>query len=279
MMTNNPPHDADGAVNAAAPVLFVGAGPGDPELITVKGQQALMQAELVVYAGSLVPEAVLRWAPAAAERVNSAGLELEAIVALIAAAHAAGRRVVRLHTGDPGLYGAIHEQIVALERRGIPCRVIPGVTAAFAAAAAMGLELTLPEVSQTVILTRAAGRTPVPAGEDLARLAAHGATLAIYLSIGLVERIAPVLCAAYGPQTRCLVACRVSQPGQRLLVTPLETLAAEVRRAGIGRQAVILVGRVLEQHLARSDVRSRLYHPGFEHGFRHGPPAADSHEE
>ena len=134
------------------PVLFVGAGPGDPELITVRGQKALAEADLVIYAGSLVPEAVLRWTRSEAKRINSASLHLKEIIAEIEKASAAGKRVVRLHTGDPSLYGAIQEQMAALQKRSIPYRVIPGVSAAFAAAAAMGIEFTLPEISQTLIL-------------------------------------------------------------------------------------------------------------------------------
>ena len=144
------------------PVIFVGAGPGDPELITVKGQKALARADLVLYAGSLVSPAVLGWANPAAELIDTAKLNLEEICARIMAGHRAGQRVVRVHSGDPALFGAIQEQLEILERENIPCLVIPGVSAAFAAAAALAQELTLPEVTQTVILTRAAGRTPVP---------------------------------------------------------------------------------------------------------------------
>ena len=162
------------------PVLFVGAGPGDPELITVKGRRALAQADLIVCAGSLVPKALLKWADPQARTVNSAGLTLADIIDTIADAWGGGKCVVRLHTGDPSLYGAIYEQMAELNQRSIPYRVIPGVTAAFAAAAAMGIEYTLPDISQTLILTRLAGRTPVPEKEALASLAAHQATMAIY---------------------------------------------------------------------------------------------------
>ena len=169
------------------PVIFVGAGPGDPELITVKGQKALARADLVLYAGSLVSPAVLGWANPAADLVDTAKLNLEEICARLMAGHRAGRRVVRVHSGDPALFGAIQEQLEILERENIPCLVIPGVSAAFAAAAALAQELTLPEVTQTVILTRAAGRTPVPEREALHDLARHGATLVIYLSIKLID--------------------------------------------------------------------------------------------
>ena len=149
------------------PVIFVGAGPGDPELITVKGQKALARADLVLYAGSLVSPAVLGWANATAELVDTAKLDLAEICARLLAGYRDGRRVVRVHSGDPALYGAIQEQLEVLAREAVPCEVIPGVTAAFATAAALAQELTLPEVTQTVILTRAAGRTPVPEGEAL----------------------------------------------------------------------------------------------------------------
>jgi len=253
------------------PILFVGAGPGDPELITVKGQMALAAADLVVYAGSLVPEALLRWARPGTAAIDSAPLDLESIVAQMAGAQRAGKRVVRLHTGDPSLYGAIFEQLAALRREGIPSLIVPGVTAAFAAAAAFGLELTLPGVSQTLILTRAAGRTPVPTGESLTALAAHGATLAIYLSAGLIDRVVAELVESYGPDTPCMVAYRVSQPEEKLLRSRLDRVAAAMRCAGIGRQAVILVGPAMAQDSRESDAaRSLLYHPEFSHGFREG---------
>ena len=175
----------------AHPIIFVGAGPGDPELITVKGMKALTQAEVLLYAGSLVSPAVLTWAPPEAEKVDTAALALEEIVARLIEAHRAGKRVVRVHSGDTSLYSAIQEQLELLEKEGIPFQVIPGVTAAMAAAAALAQELTLPEVTQTVILTRAAGRTPVPERENLRSLAEHGSTLVIYLSTGLLERATP----------------------------------------------------------------------------------------
>ena len=173
------------------PVLFVGAGPGDPELITVKGQRALAEADLVVYTGSLVPEALLALDAADGPHgISSAALHLDEVIALLAAAHGEGLRVVRLHTGDPSLYGAIGEQMAELRRRAIPYAVVPGVTAAFAAAAALGIEFTLPEISQTLILTRMAGRTPVPEAERLEALAAHRASMAIYLSVDQADAMA-----------------------------------------------------------------------------------------
>jgi precorrin-4/cobalt-precorrin-4 C11-methyltransferase len=252
------------------PVLFVGAGPGDPELITVKGRNALSRADLVIYAGSLVPEAVLKWAPSSARLINSAGMTLEEVVSAIESAWLDGRHVVRLHTGDPSLYGAIFEQMAELNRQSIPYRVIPGVTAAFAAAAAMGIEYTLPEISQTLIITRMGGRTPVPEKESLSALAAHQATMAIYLSAGLIDKVVPVLQDAYGDEAPCAVVYRASQPEETIVWTTLGRLEEAVRQAGIERQAVIIVGRVLDVSLENLRHKSRLYDPGFTHGFRRG---------
>lgn len=271
-MNNHSPitndHSPNHEMTEHPPVLFVGAGPGDPDLITVKGQEALKAADLIIYAGSLVPEAVLKWARADAQTLNSAGMHLDAIVEAIASAWVSGKRVVRLHTGDPSLYGAIFEQMAELNRQSIPYRVVPGVTAAFAAAAAMGIEYTLPEVSQTLILTRMAGRTPVPETEDLERLAAHGATMAIYLSIGMVDRVADVLGRTYGPDAACAVVYRASQPEEKIITTRVRELVDAVKGAGISRQAVIIVGKVLEVGLETLRSRSKLYDRHFSHGFR-----------
>ncbi len=246
------------------PVIFCGAGPGDPELITVKGKKALERADLVVYAGSLVPRQLLDWAPRA-RAVDSAGLNLDEIVDLMASARAGGQKVVRLHTGDPSLYGAIAEQIRALEERKIPCRIIPGVTAAFAAAAALGLEYTLPEVCQSLILTRMAGRTPVPDAEALEKLASHKTSMVIYLSAGLVQKVAAALEAAYGAGAPCAVVYRASWPDQQIIRTRIGDLAARMTEAGIKRQALIIVSPALDAGQAKP---SRLYCRTFSHGFR-----------
>ena len=249
------------------PIQFVGAGPGDPDLITVKGCRALEEADLVVYAGSLVPEALLKWAPRA-RAVNSAPLDLTAIVSTMVAAVHRGEKVVRLHTGDPSLYGAIYEQMAELDREAIPYRVIPGVTAAFAAAAAMGLEYTLPEVSQTLILTRMAGRTPVPEAENLKSLAAHGASMAIYLSITLVEELQEIIVENYGAAFTCAVARKVGHPEEKILYMPASQLAQRVREEGIKSQALIVVSKTL--NIAKTDLvhKSKLYDPDFVHGCR-----------
>jgi precorrin-4/cobalt-precorrin-4 C11-methyltransferase len=178
--------------------------------------------------------------------------------------------VVRVHSGDPSLFGAIQEQLEVLEREEVPCWVIPGVTAAFAAAAALAQELTLPEVTQTVILTRAAGRTPVPDRESLQELARHGATLVIYLSIKLIDRVVAELTPAYGPETPVVVAYRVSWPDQQMLHGTLATIAGLVKASGIERQALILVGPALAVRARGLQARSKLYDQGFTHGFRTG---------
>jgi precorrin-4/cobalt-precorrin-4 C11-methyltransferase len=254
------------------PVIFVGAGPGDPDLITVKGQQALQTADLIVYAGSLVPEAVMKWAPADTIRVNSAGMHLDEIIDQMTRAYHSHQRVVRLHTGDPSLYGAIFEQMAELDKRTVAYRVVPGVTAAFAAAAAMGIEYTLPEVSQTLILTRMAGRTPVPEAEALSALAAHQASLVIYLSISLVDQVQAILINAYGADAPCAVAYRVSQPDEKISITDVGDLCDLVQREQITRQALIIVGKVLGVSKNNIIYKSKLYDPKFEHGFRKSGP-------
>jgi precorrin-4/cobalt-precorrin-4 C11-methyltransferase len=250
------------------PVLFVGAGPGDPELITVKGRKALRAADLVIYAGSLVPQALLQWAKPEATTLSSASMHLEQIITTVEQAVQAGQRVVRLHTGDPSLYGAIFEQMAELQKRSIPYRVIPGVTAAFAAAAAMGIEYTLPQVSQTLILTRTSGKTPVPEAEELASLAKHQATMAIYLSISLVDKVAAALKDAYGEKATCAIAFCVSQPEEKIIFTTLAQLAQTVKEQNITRQALILVGRVLDVSPMSLKHQSMLYNKNFSHGFR-----------
>ncbi len=227
------------------PVLFVGAGPGDPELITIKGQRALARADLILYTGSLIPADLLVHARPEAEVVDTASMDLEAIVSRLIEAYRAGKRAVRLHTGDPSLYSAIQEQIVLLQQAQVPFQVIPGVTAGAAAAATLGREFTIPEVTQTVIYTRAAGRTPVPEAESLDKLAVHGATLVIYLSAGLIEKVVAELLPHYGPQTPAVVVYRASWPDERVIRGELSTIAGKVQAAGINRQALILVGPAL----------------------------------
>jgi len=249
-------------------VIFVGAGPGDPELITVKGQRALADADLVIYAGSLVPEAVLKWTKPETKILNSASMNLEEIVDEMEKAQRDGKRVVRLHTGDPSLYGAIFEQMAELDKKSISYNVIPGVTAAFAAAAAMQIEYTLPEVSQTLILTRVAGRTPVPENEALESLAEHKASMAIYLSISMVDEVARVLEKAYGKDATCAVIFRVSQPEEKIIFTHPGKLPEIVRKEKITSHALIIVSRVMDIDKNEVKFKSKLYDKDFSHGYR-----------
>ncbi len=255
-------------MNNDNPILFVGAGPGDPELITVKGRGALEMADLIIYAGSLVPRALLEWTRPEARTISSASMHLEEIIEEMATAHELDKRVVRLHTGDPSLYGAIFEQMAELDNRSIPYKVIPGVTAAFAAAAAMGLEFTMPEISQTLILTRMAGRTPVPEAEALEALAAHKTSMAIYLSISLIDKVAAVLRKSYGEDATCAVVFRASQPEEKVIVTQLKNLAQRVQSENITHQAVIIVGKVLDVGKKELTYKSKLYDKDFSHGYR-----------
>lgn len=268
------PCDSRSAV-APGEVVFVGAGPGDPRLITVLGREALAAADVVLYAGSLVNPEVLRWAREDAEVHDTAGMDLDETTAVCLAAARAGRRVVRLHTGDPALYGAIQEQLVPLERAGVACRVVPGVSSAFASAAALGTQLTLPGVSQSVIFTRLAGRTPVPEGEALDRLAATGATLCVFLSVDRIGEVVEACLAGGRPATTPVaVVCRASWPDERSVGGTLADIAGKVAEAGIRRQAMILVGEALRPRLEGWEGfdRSKLYDPGFSHGFRAGKP-------
>jgi len=248
-------------------IYFVGAGPGDPELITVRGRRLLAEAAVVVYAGSLVnPELLAVCRPDAAV-YDSARMTLAEIVAVMAAAHREGLDVVRLHTGDPSLYGALQEQLDALDEEGIPWTVVPGVSSFLAAAAAAGRELTKPGISQTVVITRLGGRTPVPQEENLRSLAATGATLVILLSVNMIERVVQELGeAGLTPDTPAVVVERATWPGERVVRSTLGEVAGRVRVLGIDRTAVIIVGRALGGETARS----RLYAPDFSHGYRRG---------
>jgi precorrin-4/cobalt-precorrin-4 C11-methyltransferase len=252
-----------------AVVHFVGAGPGDAELITVKGARLLAQAQVVVYAGSLVDRELVRTYAPGARVYDSAAMTLEETTQVLAHAVAEGLRAVRLHTGDPSIYGAIQEQMAALDRFGIPYAVVPGVTSACAAAASLRQELTLPEVSQTVIITRLAGRTPVPERERLAEIARIGATLVVYLSVSMVEQVVEeLLQGAYTAATPVVVVSRVSWPDEQTVEGTLADIADKVTAAGIGRQAVILVGDVLRVRREGLSAVSKLYDGSFSHGYR-----------
>ena len=236
-------------------VFFIGAGPGDPELITVKGQRLVRSCPVILYAGSLVPPAVLEGHTA--ERVvNTAELDLDEIVALLEAAHRAGQDVARVHSGDPSLFGAIGEQIRRIEALGIPYEIVPGVTATAACAAALGCELTLPDISQTLILTRFATKTAMPAGEALADLARHRATMAIHLGVRHLARIVDELVPHYGEDCPIAVIYRASWPDEERVTGTLTDIVEKVKSTDITRTALILVGRVLA---AEGFANSSLY--------------------
>jgi len=226
-------------------VYFIGAGPGDPELITVKGQRLVRTCPVILYAGSLVPPAVLD-GHRAEQVVNTAELDLDAIVALLADAHAKGQDVARVHSGDPSLYGAIGEQIRRLKALGIPYEIVPGVTATAACAATLGVELTLPGIAQTVILTRFAGKTTMPEGEALGALAAHRATLAIHLGVRHLARIVDEVLPHYGPDCPIAVIYRASWPDEERVTGTLADIVGKVQGTQIERTALILIGRVLD---------------------------------
>jgi precorrin-4/cobalt-precorrin-4 C11-methyltransferase len=253
-------------------VHFIGAGPGDPDLITVRGRDLIARCPVVLYAGSLVPRAVVAHAPRDAKVVDTAPLALDEIIAHIESAHEAGHDVARVHSGDPALYGAIAEQMRRLDALGIPYDVTPGVSAYAAAAAALKAELTLPEISQTVILTRTDGKaSPMPARENLRTLGAAGATLVLHLSVRNIRRVVAELTPLYGADCPVVVAVRVGWPDQQVIRGTLADIAAVVRTAKVTRTALILVGRVFES-ADFSD--SRLYAADHRHILRPGRKAA-----
>lgn len=246
-------------------VSFVGAGPGDPELITVKGQRLLNQADVIIYAGSLVNPELLQLAKQGTSIYNSASMTLDEVVTVMEKAVAVGQKVVRLHTGDPSIYGAIQEQMDLLDKKNISYDVIPGVSSFLAVAAALKQEYTLPEVSQTVIITRLEGRTPVPEKEKLALLASHTATMCIFLSVHMLDSvIEELISGGYTLETPIAVVQKASWPDQKILRGTLATIAEIVRNAGVDRTAMIVVGNCLNNEYALS----RLYAPEFGHMFR-----------
>ncbi|GAB4236034.1 MAG: precorrin-4 C(11)-methyltransferase [Methyloligellaceae bacterium] len=247
-------------------VHFIGAGPGAPDLITLRGLNLIRRCGLCLYAGSLVPREVIAEAPESARVVDTASLTLDEIIGEMASAHARGEDVARVHSGDPSLYGAIAEQMRRLDALGIPHDITPGVPAFAAAAAALGRELTLPGVAQTIILTRTAMKaSPMPPGEDLERLARARATLAIHLSIRNLRHVEEALTPHYGAHCPVAVVYRASWPDEKIIHATLATLRAKVRAAKITRTALVLVGPVLGD-AAFSD--SSLYDARHEHLLR-----------
>jgi precorrin-4/cobalt-precorrin-4 C11-methyltransferase len=245
-------------------VFIVGAGPGDPELITLKGARLLESADLVLYAGSLVNERILERCRADCRKVNSMDMALEDQVSLMTDAVREGRAVVRLHTGDPCLYGAIAEQISRLSENGIGCEIVPGVSSFQGAAARLGLEYTIPGGTQTLICTRLEGRTPVPASEDLDRLASHGASLVLFLSAGMAGEAARKCVSAGMPaDTPAAWMYRATWDDERSHVTTLRELPRSMENAGIENHALIIIGECLNRD---PGARSLLYTGGFEGG-------------
>lgn len=247
-------------------VYFVGAGPGDSDLLTVKGERLLKNCRVCIYAGSLVSPAVLGVIPRNAETYNSAKMSLEEIVSVYRQAKGKRLDVVRLHSGDPSIYGAIREQMDQLDRLGIEYEVVPGVSSFQAAAAVLRTELTAPEIAQSVILSRSTGRTPVPPEQELEKLARTKATLCIFLSGDRTAKIAQELAPFYGKDCPAAVVYHASWPDQKIVEGSLEEIGAKAKEAGIGNTSMIVVGRALSRNLPAS----KLYDPRFSHKFRKG---------
>ncbi len=247
-------------------IYFVGAGCGAADLITVRGMNLLKKADVVIYAGSLVNPALLAYTGEGCEIRNSATMTLDEVMETMIEAHEEGKTVVRLHTGEPSIYGAVQEQMHVLDEKGIPYESCPGVSACFGAAAGLNLEFTLPQVSQSLIITRMEGRTTVPKGESIESFAAHGASMAIYLSSGMMEELAERLMAGgYKKDTPAAIVYKATWPEEEKYICTLETLARTAEEHDIKNLAVVLVGDVI----AKSGYAlSRLYAPDFETGFR-----------
>lgn len=246
-------------------VHFVGAGCGAPDLITVRGQRLLQEADVIIYAGSLVNPKLLMDAKQGCTILNSAKMTLEQVIDAIRTAEDDGKTTVRLHTGDPSIYGAIREQIDLLNELGISWDVTPGVSSFCGAAAALGAEYTLPDVSQTVIMTRMEGRTPVPEKEDVAKLAAHNATMVIFLSAGMTEKLSQRLIeGGYRPDTPAAIVYKASWPDEQKIICTVKELPIKAKEYHITKTALILVG----DFLGGQYERSKLYDPAFSTEFR-----------
>lgn len=263
-------------VNNMKKIWIVGAGPGDPDLITVKGLKLLQQADVVMYTDSLVNEELVAKASDTAEIIRTAGMHLQEMVDCIVARVNAGKMVVRLHTGDPAMYGATMEQVALLKAHEIGYEIVPGVSSVFASAAAVGAELTIPDLTQTLILTRAEGRTPVPEREQLRHLASHHCTIAMFLSATLTKKITKELIAAgWSEDTPVAVVQRASWPDQKIVHTTISQLDEAMRVNGIRKHAMILAGWALDPAIHEKNYRSKLYDATFTHGFRKGVKVDD----
>lgn len=247
-------------------IAFVGAGPGDVDLITVKGRKLIEEADVIIYAGSLVDSAHLNFAKEGARFFNSATMHLDEVLDVMRIADSCKEKVVRLHTGDPSVYGAIQEQMDALEEMGISYKVVPGVSSFSAAAASIERELTLPGVSQTVILTRKAGRTPVPEKESIPSLATHRASMCIFLSAGQIPSLVEDLLTSYEPTTPIAVVYKASWADEKIIRSTLEHVVEDVKAEGITKHAQILVGDFLKGDYEKS----KLYDKHFSTDFRKG---------
>jgi precorrin-4/cobalt-precorrin-4 C11-methyltransferase len=248
-------------------IHFIGAGPGAQDLITVRGARLLGEADVIIYAGSLVNPALLDYKKESCTVYDSAGMTLEEVIQRMAETERAGGMTVRLHTGDPALYGAIREQMDELDKLGIAYEVTPGVSAFSGTAAALHAEYTLPDVSQSVIITRMAGRTPVPEGEKLSKLASHGCSMVLFLSTGLLEEAQKELMeGGYAPDTPAAIVYKATWPDQRVFRCTVSTLAETAKANNITKTALITVGGFLGNEYERS----KLYDPGFTHGYRVG---------
>ncbi|MFD2869961.1 precorrin-4 C(11)-methyltransferase [Kurthia populi] len=250
-------------------IYIVGAGPGDPDLVTVKGLKMIQTADVVMYTDSLVNQELIAKAKPEAEVVKTAGMHLDEMVQAIVDRVNDGKVVARVHTGDPAMYGAIMEQMAILKQHDITCEIIPGVSSVFASAAAVGAELTIPDLTQTLILTRAEGRTPVPEMEKLKDLASHHCTIALFLSATLTKKIVKELQAAgWSDDTPIAVVQRATWPNQKIVRTTLINLDEDMRKNGIRKHAMILAGWALDPNIHEKDYRSKLYDKTFTHGFR-----------
>lgn len=247
-------------------VYFVGAGAGDPELLTIKGKRLIDNADVVIYAGSLVNPEVLKDVKKDCAVYDSAGMNLEEVLDVMKAAEAEGKTTVRVHTGDSSIYGAIREQLDALDKLNIDHEVVPGVSSFLAAAAAMQKEYTLPDVTQTVILTRMEGRTPVPERESIEELAKHRATMVLFLSVGMIDELVMKLKTSYPETTPVAVVYKASWPDQKIIYGTLSDIAAKVKKAGIKKTALVTVG----DFLGNEYELSKLYDKTFTHEYRQG---------
>lgn len=268
---------SDSSTPRAGKVTFVGAGPGAADLITLRGARAIAEADIVIWASSLVHPDIVATAKPSATLVDSASEALEETVVHYRRAAAERLQVARVHTGDPSIYGAIAEQMTMCRDLGLEIETIPGVSAFSAAAARLNAEITLPEISQSLILTRLeGGRTPMPPKETVRSFAAHGATMALYLSAARHKQLQDELLAGgYPPHTPCIVGFRVSWPDELMLRCPLSALSATMREHKLWKHSVVLVGPALAE--TNPGTRSHLYHPGFRHEYRKADPTAQRH--